>query len=150
MIADSLMHAARYYGLHPLFRSAFEYLRRVPHGTPDGRHPIDGDRLYALPKSYETVPRTERGFEAHRRYIDIHFVLLGEEVIYHTPVERLEIREPYHEDRDIMFFREPLAASPTFLRAGDFGVYFPHDAHKPGCLHTAPMAVRKILLKVAV
>lgn len=150
MIADTLMHAARYYALHPLFRPAFEYLRRFPHGTPDGRHQIDGERLIALPKSYETVPRTERGFESHRRYIDIHFLLLGEEVIFHAPAERLEVREAYRDERDIMFFRDPAASSPTLLHSGDFGIYFPHDAHKPGCLHTAPVAVRKIVIKVAV
>lgn len=149
MIADTLLHAARYHALHPLFRSAFEYLRRFPHGAPDGRHVIEGERLFALPKSYETVPRTNRSFEAHRRYIDIHYVLLGEEIIYHAPTERLEVRDAYHVERDITFFRDPSAASPTFLRAGDFGIYFPHDAHKPGCVHTAPVAVRKIVIKVA-
>ena len=150
MIADSLMHAARYYPLHPLFRPAFEYLRRFPHGAPDGRHPIDGDRLYALPQTYETSPRMEKAFEAHRRFIDIQFVLLGEEVIFHAPAERLEVSVPYHDERDVVFFRDPVGASPTFLRAGDFGIYFPHDAHKPGCLYTAPVAVRKIVIKVAV
>lgn len=150
MIADSLPHAARYLVLHPLFRTAFDYLRNFPRGAPDGRHPIEGDRLFALPQSYETAPSTEKRFEAHRRFIDIQFVLSGEEVIQHSPTERLEVSEPYHDERDVVFFRDPVSASPTLLRAGDFAIYFPHDGHKPGCLHTTPMAVRKIVIKVAV
>jgi biofilm protein TabA len=150
MIADSLPHAARYYTLHPLFRTAFDYLRQFPTGTPDGRHPIDGDRLYALPQSYETAPASEKRFEAHRRFIDIQYVLSGEEVIYHAPTERLEVSDAYHDERDVVFFRDPPAASPTLLRSGDFTIYFPHDGHKPGCVNGAPRAVRKIVIKVAV
>lgn len=150
MIADSLPHAARYYALHPLFRTAFDYLRQFPSGTPDGRHPIEGDRLFALPQSYETGSRTDKKFEAHRRFIDIQFILSGEEIIYHVPTERLEVSEPYHDERDVVFFRDPIAASPTLLRAGDFSIYFPHDGHKPGCVHHTPVAVRKIVIKVAV
>ncbi len=150
MIADTLPHAARYHPLHPLFRAAFEYLGRFPHGTPDGKHQIDGERMFALPQSYETAPGDEKSFEAHRRFIDIQYVLLGEEVIFHSPIERLEISVPYHEERDVVLFRDPPGASPTLLHAGDFAIYFPHDAHKPGCLHTTPVAVRKIVIKVAV
>ena len=106
--------------------------------------------MFALPQSYETAPAAEKRFEAHRRYLDIQYILSGEEVIHYALAERLEISEPYHDERDVMFFRDGGASSATLLRAGDFAIYFPHDAHQPGCFHTTPVAVRKIVIKIAV
>ena len=44
-----------------------------------GRHDIDGDNVFANVMEFETVPASEKPFEAHRRYADIHFVISGVE-----------------------------------------------------------------------
>lgn len=153
MIADSLARpTTRYEALHPRFAAAFAYLRSFDPETPDGKIPLEGDTLFALPQRYETTPATERRFEAHRRYIDIQYILEGEEVIEHAPIEWLpEVTEPYSDERDVMFFRDPVACSRTLLRAGEFAVYFPADGHKPCCqVGPTPSHVRKIVMKIAV
>jgi len=153
MIVDSLARpTAPYEKLHPLFARAFDYLRTFDRATPDGKVVLEADRLVALPQSYETAPAAGKRFEAHRRFIDIQFILEGEEIIEHAPIERLpEVSEPYSDERDVMFFRDPTACSRTLLRAGDFAIYFPADGHKPCCQAGAgPAAVRKIVMKIAV
>lgn len=152
MLADSLSRAEAFEGIHPLFGAAFAYLRTFDPTTPDGKVVLDPDRLFALPQRYPTGPASERRFEAHRRYIDIQFILEGEEIIEHAPIERLTgVLEPYSEERDVAFFRDPPACSRTLLRAGDFAIYFPHDGHKPCCQSgAAPAAVRKVVMKIAV
>ncbi len=153
MIADSLARpTTRYETLHPLFAAAFAYLRSFDPETPDGKVVLDRDQLFALPQRYETSPAADRRFEAHRKYIDIQYILEGEEIIEHAPVEWLpEVTEPYSDDRDVMFFRDPAGCSRTLLRAGDFAVYFPPDGHKPCCqAGAAPAAVRKVVMKIAV
>lgn len=153
MIADSLARpTTRYEMLHPLFAAAFAYLRSFDPETPDGKVALERDQLFALPQRYETSPAETRRFEAHRRYIDIQYILEGEEIIEHAPVERLpEVTEPYSDDRDVMFFRDPAACSRTLLRAGEFAVYFPADGHKPCCqAGREPAAVRKVVMKIAV
>lgn len=153
MIADSLARPTTSYEvLHPLFAKAFAYLRSFDRTTPDGKVVLEPDRLIALPQGYETALATAKRFEAHRRFIDIQFILEGEEIIEHAPIERLpEVTEPYSDERDVMFFRDPAACSRTLLRAGDFAIYFPADGHKPCCqAGNAPAAVRKVVMKIAV
>jgi YhcH/YjgK/YiaL family protein len=153
MIADSLARPTTSYELlHPLFARAFDYLRSFDRATPDGKVVLEADRLIALTQSYATAPAAEKRFEAHRRFIDIQFILEGEEIIGYAPIERLpEVTDPYSDERDVIFFRDPAACSRTLLHAGDFAVYFPADGHKPGCqAGAAPGAVRKIVMKIAV
>jgi YhcH/YjgK/YiaL family protein len=150
MILDTLAHADRYVPLHPLFRAGFDYLRRFSPDTPDGRHAIEGEKLFALVQSYTTAPAAEKRFETHRKYIDIQYIVSGEEALLHAPAEGLEVSVPYDAEKEAMFYRDPAISSATALRAGEFTIYFPNDAHKGACALHAPVAVRKIVLKVAV
>ena len=153
MIADTLTRpTAAYERLHPPFAPAFDYLRTFDPATPDSKVVLEPEKLFALPQRYDTAPAATKRFEAHRRFIDIQFILEGEEIIEHAPIERLpDVTEPYTAERDLMFFRDPAACSCTLLRAGDFAIYFPADGHKPGCqAGAAPSAVRKIVMKIAV
>jgi biofilm protein TabA len=150
MIVDTLSRAGLYHALHPSFSAAFDYLRAFDPATPDGRVDLEGTRMFALPQSYVTEPAAQRRFEAHRRYIDIQYLLAGEEVIEHSDVVRLTVSEPYHEERDVMFFHDVAGASLTVLRAGDFAIYHPQDAHKPCCQHAGPSPVHKVVIKIPV
>lgn len=125
-------------------------LRALDPGTPDGRHDIEGDDLFALLQTYDTGPATEKRFESHRKYLDIQYVLEGEERILHAPARLLEVETPYDEPTDIIFYAEPKAASSLLLRAGDFAVFHPQDAHKPGCMAGGRHRVRKVVVKVRV
>ncbi|RRJ95070.1 YhcH/YjgK/YiaL family protein [Opitutaceae bacterium TAV4] len=156
MIFDTLANARRYAGLHPGFDASFDYLRRFDHATPDGRHDIDGDRIYALVQSYETRPAEapDKFFETHRRYIDIQYLVAGEEAIPCVPAARLTTQQTYDAQRDLLLYTDCMHETPALSEfcPGDFAIYFPEDAHKPGCTlrpgHSAN--VRKIVIKIAV
>jgi biofilm protein TabA len=148
MIVDSLAHAARYEPLDPGIALGLAYLRSFDPETPDGRYPLDGDDLFALVQSYATGPGTERRFEAHRAYLDIQYVARGVERILHAPVAALEVETPYDEATDLIFFREPGASSSLLLREGDFAIFHPQDAHKPGCMAGSRAEVKKVVVKV--
>lgn len=150
MIVDSLDQAGRYTPIHLLFKPAFEYLRGFKPNTPDGRHEIMGDRMFSLPQTYQTVPASEKKFEAHRRYIDIQYILSGEEVIEHVNAGLLRPDGNFDADMDVGFFLDPTTSSPVVLRAGDFAIFFPHDAHKPCLSVDQQVTVRKVVVKVAV
>jgi YhcH/YjgK/YiaL family protein len=149
MIADSLDRSELYASIHPLFNPAFEYLRAFKPSTPDGRHEVMGERLFSLPQSYETFPASERKFEAHERYIDIQYIYSGEEVIEHVDVGLLRPDGDFDSERDVGFYLDPAKSTPVVLRAGDFAIFFPHDAHKPCVTAGQVSAVRKVVMKVA-
>ena len=63
--------------------------------TPAGKVTLSGDDVYATIQSYWTSPASERKWESHRRYVDVQFMVTGEELIYHAPLDQLEVTQPY-------------------------------------------------------
>jgi YhcH/YjgK/YiaL family protein len=89
-------------------------------------------------------------FEAHRKYIDIQYVVSGKELINIAPLASVkEVLTPYDASKDIEFVTVSkliyLKASPS-----DFFIFFPGDAHRPGLKDGANAPVRKIVIKVKV
>lgn len=148
MILASLHDAAEVEALGTRFAAGVAWLRTFDPALPDGRHDVDGDRVFALVSRYDTGPSTEKRFETHRRHADIQLVAEGAERILHAPAGRLTVSEPYDEATDLAFYAEPSFASSLLMTAGDLAVFLPADAHKPGCMAGARHAVRKVVIKV--
>jgi YhcH/YjgK/YiaL family protein len=113
---------------------------------------IDGKAVYALVQAYETIPAgAEVKLEAHKRYIDIQYIVSGEEMMGWADVRALRQPTAYNPDKDV--FHGLLAASemtPVQVRAGQAAVFYPEDAHAPKLAVSTPTAVRKIVVKVQV
>ncbi len=150
MIAAGVKTAAGQFPALPGLEKALEFLRRPGLAElPDGRHEIDGEKVFALLRRYETAAAAEPEFEAHRKYIDVQFLAGGTEVIGWAPLESLSVSRPYEEARDACS-GAAAAWSPLRLETGDLAVFFPEDAHAPGLAAGMPAAVIKIVIKVAV
>ena len=115
-----------------------------------GRYDVDEDFFY-LVQSYETKPLEAGRHEAHKKYVDIQYVISGKERIDVTAAAGMEVEEPYDEERDLVFFKEPEQAANIILTDGGYAVLYPADSHKPGLrAGEEPVAVRKIVGKVRV
>lgn len=148
MIVDTLENAGRYECLQARFKAAFDFLNHADLSVlPDGRLEIDGDQLFALTQTYQTKPLEGGKLEAHRKYIDIQFIVSGEEYIGYAPLANQEPVEPFQAEKDIGFYQGE--GCLTKLTAGMFAIFFPNDAHLPSRYLHAPMAVKKIVIKVA-
>ena len=148
MILDLLANSTVYEKLHPGFNSAFYFLRKTDLATiSEGRHAIDGDRIYAIVQAYDTKPLSEGLLEVHQRYIDIQFLITGDELIGYAPLADQVIRTPYDTEKDIAFLEG--AADPIRVQQGQFAIFFPHDAHMPSRTAGEPAHVRKVVIKVA-
>ena len=99
------------------------------------------------PSTYETLPRNERRFEAHRRHFDVQVLLEGEEAIDVCPPPAPETLEAYDEGKDVLFTRTPRRFVPLELAPGRFAVLYPQDLHRPGCRLDGACRVRKIVIK---
>ena len=148
MISDTLAFTSLYAPVHPRLAAGFAFLQKLPADIADGRYEIDGDRLFALVQSYTTTPAATRKLEHHRKYADIQFLFAGEEVIEHVPLEGLAVDTPYTGEKDYGLVRDPAVRSTVILRPGSWAIFFPQDAHKPGCALGEPTAVRKVVVKV--
>lgn len=149
MIYDQIGKQSLYRNLHPGFPAAFDYLLSFDPATPDGRVELQGDRLFALVQTYDTTPADQKTYEAHRRYIDLQYVVAGQEIIYHVPLPHLQEATPYIAEKDVARYKGQ-DEQALVMRAGDFSILFPHDGHKPNCVYRDKETVRKVVLKIAV
>jgi biofilm protein TabA len=148
MIYDQLKNQHLYRNLHPRIEKAFAYLNQLDPETPDGRIELEGENLVALFQTYETRSRTDKKMESHQRYVDLQYIISGEETLFHQSVDLLQIREPYHAERDVVFYQDADDQS-LVLRAGDFAIFFQHDGHKPSCIYQTTQTIRKVVFKIS-
>ena len=147
MIIDTLNHASMYYALNPLVERALRFLQALDPKTAVGRHEISGDQVFALVQEYDSKPMSEGFWEAHRRYIDVQYVVAGVEQMGYAPLDSLRPGE-YDGSKDFV----KLEGDGQFLRlpAGHFVIMAPQDAHMPGMALDAPAPVKKVVVKVRV
>lgn len=116
-------------------------------GIEKGRYPIAGDSLFMIVDEYLTQDAKERKYEAHRKYIDLQYIVSGQELIGISKLDKQEVLEPYDKDRDIAFFR----VHDCEYRLADnsvFFIFFPNDIHQPCVSVDQNAPVRKIVFKI--
>lgn len=152
MIFDTLKHCEFYEGIHEKFAEAFAFLEEATRkDLPVGRYELDGDRLYAMVQEYETKSANESRFEGHRRYIDIQYLMRGTEAVEMIDLSLAEEDGAYSNEKDVGFFKDHSSSTRAVLHAGEYGIFFSHDIHKPGLsLGSAPTSVKKIVVKVKI
>jgi len=151
MIFDTIKNVGAYAATIPHFEAIRDFLAGDIAALPDGRHEIDGDRVFATISSYGTKRLEDGVFEAHRRYADIQILLEGEEGCGVIPgADWVKENVPYDETRDIRFLTTPPDFARFTLSPGLFAFFAPSDAHMPGIAIGAMHRVRKCVIKVAV
>ena len=150
MIIDRLANPSPLYQLPSRLARALEYLRATDmRSVALGRHDLDGDHLFALVQEYTTRTADQCVWEAHRRYIDVQFVVTGAERMGDRESRRrCGSAKPTMSARDVAFF-EPGSEFVT-IRAGMFAIFGPEDVHSPCHAAGQPGLVRKVVVKAAV
>ena len=150
MYSCSIKLATKYDYLSEKFKAGYKWLAETDiKALADGAYPIIGDDVIANVQSYTTEPAEKRKFEAHDKYFDIQYMVEGEEFFGVCHREGLKVCDPKPE-KDLYFFDEPAESGMILLREGDFIVVEPEEAHKPRCSVSAPMKVKKVVVKVKI
>ena len=150
MILDTLQSCSPYRELSPRIARGLDWLKHFSPDSPDGRVDLDGDELFALVQSYDSVPPADKQYESHRTYADIQYVVSGDEEIYYAPTAALRAVTIYDPQKDFILYADPVVSTPLHLGPGSFAIFFPPDGHKPGCISGATGRVKKVVLKVRV
>lgn len=148
MIMDRLANAELYFPVHPRFAAAFRYLRETDlEKLADGEHEIDGRRLFAAVATSPGRGRAGAKLEAHRKYIDIQYVVRGTDDIGLKPTcECRDVELPYTEDHDASLYLDKPTNWVT-VPTGSFTIFYPDDGHAP--LGTSE-PVKKVVVKVQI
>jgi len=147
MIVDTLDNAAKYVGLKSDLSEAFGFLDQ-PGLTdlPDGKYEICSNRIYAIVAREQGRSVEDGNLEGHRNYLDIQYIISGDESMGWSPRKGLKSIDEYDSERDLEFF-EGKPESIVRVPPGSFAIFLPSDAHFPligkGSIH-------KVIIKVAV
>ncbi|MCB2356383.1 YhcH/YjgK/YiaL family protein [Clostridium estertheticum] len=151
MIFESIKNVKDYTSINTNFKVAFNFLKNTDlNSLKVGRYEVDGENVYVLVQEYTTQNADDRRFEAHVKYIDIQYVVSGKEIIGFMPTESLEIMEDKLQERDAAFYKNVSDYTKLQFKPGDYGIFFPEDAHKPCCAFLEPSHVKKIVVKVCI
>lgn len=148
MIIDTMQNASRYFGVHPLFAKAFEYIQHTDlNAIETGKYEIDGDQLKAIVAEKKGVTSAESTakFECHNHHIDIQLCVKGIEQIGWKPREKcVSQKGDYNPEKDVLFYND--APDMFFqLTDGQFVIFFPEDVHAP---MIGEGEIKKIVIKV--
>ena len=91
---------------------------------------------------------TPREFEAHRKFLDIHYVIDGVECMGYADIDTLTPTTEYNDEKDYQMLKGHV--NKIILNKGDFCVVFPEDAHLPQMIGDDGKWVKKAVVKMKV
>ncbi len=145
---DKIDNIDTYSGLSEDIRLGLEWIRYVKPDVENGVYELSS-RVKAIVSEYTTKVINENGYEAHREYIDIQYLISGEEIVCSLPLEYLNEIKTYNKEVDSAFFVATGIQSPKLLLGnGYFTVLFPQDGHMPQLYVDSPIPVKKVVIKV--
>jgi biofilm protein TabA len=152
VIVDKIENTHLYSQISPRISKALELLKdKKVFSQPEGKYEIDSRHLYYLVSKYTTKALTEGKLEAHRKYLDLHFIVAGEEMLPYTNIADpdLTISTPYMDENEATLYHVPSRFTAIRLYKGMFVIFFPEDAHLPARIINKPSQIHKIIVKVA-
>lgn len=147
MIIDKIKNSELYYSLNQRIKTALEFLESNDISALETkRYEIDEDNVFAIVAEYNTKSKDVAAWEAHRKYIDIQYVVKGRELIGYSNIESMTQKTEYDNEKDIVFFNGD--GEFTKIEEGMFGIYFPDDVHMPAISCSEEAKVKKVIIKV--
>lgn len=151
MILDKIENYKAYFNLHHRLLKAFEYLINTDLNVlPLGRIDISGDEFFILVNNYKTKKNELNLLEAHKKYMDLHYIFQGEEIIDYELLQNQEVKKAYDQKEDYILY-QATESIPIKLSRGEFTLFFPGDLHLPGIwANGVSENVKKIVCKILI
>jgi YhcH/YjgK/YiaL family protein len=148
MIKDLLKNSETYYNLSENLKNGLEWLNKSDLlRLEDGRYEIN-ENVYASIQTYNT--KDDAKYESHRKYIDIQYIVKGEELVGVTDLSNCKTCISYDEIKDLEFYDINCEEEFIQIKEGQFLILYPHDAHKPSIKKDIKSEVKKVVVKVAI
>ncbi len=147
MIFDNIANR-NYYKDDQNFERIFDVIEQLK-DFPKQTITLETNNLFINPVCLTTKQESECVFEAHRTYIDFHYIVEGQEKIIVSNISKLKQKTEYDEISDVEFLEGENAVS-CILNPGDFLVCYPHDAHKVAVANGENRDVKKLVGKIRV
>ena len=136
--------------LHKTLVKGLEYLAKTDLAAlPKGKYEIEGKDIYVAINEYETQPREVRRAEAHVDYLDIQYVISGQEMIAYSLLSAdNEVLSDELAAKDAIFYKTVQHETELVMTEGMYAVFFPWDVHRPNCVLNEATNVKKAVVKI--
>lgn len=149
---EGLEKRAGYIKLGPL-EKIFEIINTSDFAKmDDGIFKTGDDDFFYILMTYKTSGiLEEKPAEAHRKYIDLQYIVYGEEKVgYSDYKSNKKISKAYDESSDAEFFERVENESYFVLKKGMYSIFFPEDIHRTGLNNDGTRSIRKLVFKMAI
>ncbi len=125
---------------------AIEFLKEANCDTENKRYDF-GEFCHVNVQSCDTKLETLR-MEAHEKYVDIQYLISGDEKIYYTSKEGLSINKPCPEGGDTTLYDFDEKSEAVIYTSGEAVILYPEEAHLPNRAVTVPQTNKKAVIKI--
>lgn len=149
MVTDVLENSHLYEGLNERFKKSFAFLKETDFcAMENGKYEIEGDNIFAIVNQFETKDKRDCEAEAHKKHIDIQYIVSGTELFGYSPLTTQRPIVDYDETNDVAIYNDKV--SYIQLKAGMFIIFYPTDLHQPEMRVLEPVTVKKVVIKVKI
>lgn len=148
MIIDNIYNAPLYYSLHKRFKKAFEFLKTIDLSNCEERSfEMHDDSIKLIISSNKLKNEKDALLETHRKYIDIHIPISGNETFGWKSAKQLKRSvDKYCSESDFQLFHDSATTYFT-ISPGEFAIFLLEDAHAP---LIGSGELKKIIFKIAI
>ena len=147
MILDHIDAISKYKGIHSNLDIAIEAIingdlnQRVA-----GKYAIKENDVFYMVQAYDTKLAKDVKFETHHKYLDIQWMVQGEEIMGFQIEPELTVETDYDAEKDIAFYTG--SGQDIKVEQGRFAIFFPNEGHQPSVAVSASKPVMKIVVIV--
>ena len=146
MIVCPFKDIGRYAPIIPGLEEAVKAIAKLTDLTPRTVPLSGGNKI--LIQEYTTKDGNAQQVEAHREFLDLQYIIEGEELVGWAPLDTLTPADEYNPVKDKQMF----TGHVDFMRipAGYCYVVYPEDGHMPGSHLDTPKTSKKLIVKLKV
>lgn len=149
MIYGNIKNKDEYSFLPQNLKKCFDYIQNNDLSKLEkGSYEIKNKDLFVNIVEYETTTEDNRFWEAHKNYLDLHFIINGEEIINVNFIDNME-QKPFVEQDDFLPLEGDKKTS-VVLQKDDFLICYPNDAHMTAIQVENPTNIKKAIFKVKI
>ena len=146
MIVCPFKDLGRYAAIIPGLEEAVEAAAKITDWRAGNVALSGGNKI--LVQELDTKSPEGKLCEAHKDYLDIQYIVEGEEVVGWAPLETLTLDGEFNTAKDKGMYAGPVDFMT--IRQGYCYVAFPEDAHMPNLHLEEPKHLKKLVLKLKV
>lgn len=150
MIFDSIENASKYFILGERIKKGFDFLLNTDlENLKPNRYEIENDEIFANVQILTTKNKEDKKWEAHRKYIDIQYLIKGQECMGYGFLKNFKTSVEYDDKNDIEFLSGD-KFNYINLSKGEFVIFYPDDVHAPVLNVDENKEIKKVIVKIKI